>query len=92
MVEPLGNETLITIAIGGELVNLRAAAGIEPVIGSPVGIEPDRAHLHLFDATTGAAITAAPAHKEEPAPSRPAVPRSTVRPNRPSKEERCMSD
>ena len=74
VVEPLGNETLITIAIGDELVNLRAAAGVEPVIGSPVGIEPDRAHLHLFDATTGAAITAAPAHKEEPAPSPPPSP------------------
>ena len=67
VVEPLGNETLITIALGGELVNLRAAAGVEPVIGSPVGLLQDRTHVHLFDATTGAAITAAPAHKEEPA-------------------------
>jgi multiple sugar transport system ATP-binding protein len=74
VVEPLGNETLITIALAGELVNLRAAAGVEPIIGSPVGLEPDRAHLHLFDATTGAAITAAPAHKEEPAPSPPPSP------------------
>jgi multiple sugar transport system ATP-binding protein len=74
VVEPLGNETLITVALGAELVNLRVAAGIEPAIGTPVGLAPDRAHLHLFDATTGAAITAAPAHKEEPPPSAPSTP------------------
>ena len=74
VVEPLGNETLITVALGDELVNLRAAAGVEPAIGTPVGLAPDRAHLHLFDATTGAAITAAPAHKEEPPPSAPSTP------------------
>ena len=68
VVEPLGNETLITVALEGELVNLRAAAGVEPAIGTPVGIQPDRNHLHLFDADTGAAITAAPAPKEEPVP------------------------
>jgi len=27
---------------------------------------PDRDHIHLFDADTGAAISAAPATKEEP--------------------------
>ena len=74
VVEPLGNETLITVALGAELVNLRVAAGVEPAIGTPVGLAPDRAHLHLFDATTGAAITAAPAHKEEPQPSAPSTP------------------
>ncbi len=74
VVEPLGNETLITVALGAELVNLRVAAGVEPAIGTPVGLAPDRAHLHLFDATTGAAITAAPAHKEEPPPSAPSTP------------------
>ena len=74
VVEPLGNETLITVALGAELVNLRVAAGIEPAIGTPVGLAPDRTHLHLFDATTGAAITAAPAHKEEPPPSAPSTP------------------
>jgi multiple sugar transport system ATP-binding protein len=68
VVEPLGNETLITVALGDELVNLRAAAGVEPAIGTPVGVLPDRAHLHLFDADTGAAIRAAPAPKEEPDP------------------------
>jgi multiple sugar transport system ATP-binding protein len=73
VVEPLGNETLITVAVGGELVNLRVAAGVEPGIGTPVGVSPDRTRLHLFDATTGAAIPA-PAHKEEPKPSPPPTP------------------
>jgi multiple sugar transport system ATP-binding protein len=68
VVEPLGNETLITVALGDELVNLRAAAGVEPAIGTPVGVLPDRAHLHLFDADTGAAIRAASTPKEEPEP------------------------
>jgi multiple sugar transport system ATP-binding protein len=78
VVEPLGNETLITVALGAELVNLRAAAGIEPAIGTPVGLAPDRAHLHLFDATTGAAIPAAPAHKEEHPPSPPPTPEPSL--------------
>jgi multiple sugar transport system ATP-binding protein len=69
VVEPLGNETLITVSVGDELVNLRAAAGVEPAIGTPVGLLPDRAHLHLFDADTGAAIGAAPTPKEEPEPT-----------------------
>jgi multiple sugar transport system ATP-binding protein len=66
VVEPLGNETLITVTLAGELANLRAAAGVEPAIGTPVGIVPDRDHIHLFDADTGAAISAAPTPKEEP--------------------------
>jgi multiple sugar transport system ATP-binding protein len=32
VVEPLGNETLITVALGDELVNLRAAAVVEPTV------------------------------------------------------------
>jgi multiple sugar transport system ATP-binding protein len=74
VVEPLGNETLITVALGDELVNLRAAAGVEPAIGTPVGLLPDRTRLHLFDAATGAAIAAAPAHKEDSEPSPPPTP------------------
>jgi multiple sugar transport system ATP-binding protein len=74
VVEPLGNETLITVALGDELVNLRAASGVEPAIGTAVGLLPDRTRLHLFDATTGAAIPAAPAHKEESQPSPPPTP------------------
>ena len=71
MVEPLGNETLITIALGDDLINLRAAAGVDPAIGTRVGLLPERRRLHLFDSETGAAIPAAPAQKEESPPFSP---------------------
>ena len=71
VVEPLGNETLITIALGDDLVNLRAAAGVDPAIGTRIGLLPERGRLHLFDSETGAAIPAAPAQKEESPPSPP---------------------
>jgi len=73
VVEPLGNETLITVSLGGDLVNVRAAAGVEPAIGTPVGLVPDPARLHLFDTTTGTALAAAPAPKEAPPPSPPSA-------------------
>jgi multiple sugar transport system ATP-binding protein len=73
VVEPLGNETLITVSLDGELVNLRAAAGVEPAIGTPVGLVPAPGRLHLFDTTTGAALAAAPAPKEAPPPSSPSA-------------------
>jgi multiple sugar transport system ATP-binding protein len=71
VVEPLGNETLITIALGDDLINLRAAAGVDPAIGSHIGLLPERGHLHLFDSETAAAISAAPAQKEESLPFSP---------------------
>ena len=42
VVEPLGNETLITIALGDDLINLRAAAGVDPAIGTRIGLLPER--------------------------------------------------
>jgi multiple sugar transport system ATP-binding protein len=71
VVEPLGNETLITIALGDDLVNLRAAAGVDPAIGTRIGLLPERGRLHLFDSETGAATPAAPAQKEESPPFPP---------------------
>ena len=56
VVEPLGNETLIAITVGGEHVNLRAPAGFEPAVGERCGVRPDPGHLHLFDPDTEAAI------------------------------------
>jgi multiple sugar transport system ATP-binding protein len=71
VVEPLGNETLVTVSLAGDLVNLRAAAGVDPAIGTHIGLAPDPARLHLFDPDTGAAITDAPAHKEDLKPTLP---------------------
>ena len=59
VVEPLGNETLIAVTVGGEQVNLRAPAGFEPAVGEPCGVRPDPGRLHLFDPDTEAAIETA---------------------------------
>jgi len=58
VVEPLGNETLLAIQVGDELINLRAPAGVNPAVSSACAVVPDRAHLHLFDSENGSAITA----------------------------------
>jgi multiple sugar transport system ATP-binding protein len=57
VVEPLGNETLVAVTVGGEQVNLRAPAGFEPPVGERCGVRPGR--VHLFDPDTEAAITTA---------------------------------
>jgi ABC-type sugar transport system ATPase subunit len=57
VVEPLGNETLLALQIGDDLINLRAAAGVNPAVGSSCGVLPATSNLHLFDAVTGSAIT-----------------------------------
>jgi multiple sugar transport system ATP-binding protein len=56
VVEPLGNETLLALRLGDELINLRAAASVNPAIGSACGVLPVTDHLHLFDVETGVAI------------------------------------
>lgn len=56
VVEPLGNETLLALRVGDDLINLRAAAGVNPTVGSECGVLPDPDHLHLFDAQSGVAI------------------------------------
>ena len=62
VVEPLGNETLLAIKLGDELVNLRAAAGVNPEVGSACGVLPEPDQIHLFDQSTGIAVH--PARKE----------------------------
>jgi multiple sugar transport system ATP-binding protein len=57
VVEPLGNETLLALQIGDDLINLRAAAGVNPAVGSSCGVLPATPNLHLFDAVTGSAVT-----------------------------------
>src|SRR6478736_6134429 len=56
VVEPLGNETLLALQIGDDLINLRAAAGFNPAVGSTCGVLPLTDHLHLFDVESGVAI------------------------------------
>ena len=56
VVEPLGNETLVTVKVADALVNLRAAAGFERPIGEACAVRPEPEHLRLFDSDTGAAL------------------------------------
>jgi multiple sugar transport system ATP-binding protein len=65
VIEPLGNETVVTLKVGEALVNLRAAAGFDRPIGEACGLRPERGRLHLFDAETGAALNGA--QTQEPA-------------------------
>ncbi|MGN6378545.1 MAG: ABC transporter ATP-binding protein [Gaiellales bacterium] len=69
VVEPLGNETLVAVQVGDELINVRAAAGYDAPIGSRCGVEPRAGSLHLFDPQTEAAITdGAAAHDTSSSP------------------------
>jgi len=56
VVEPLGNETLVTIKTDDALVNIRQPADFSIPIGAPCGVRPIARHLHLFDAQTGEAL------------------------------------
>src|SRR5207253_9880471 len=53
VVEPLGNETLLALRVGEDLINVGAAAGVNPAVGSACGVLPARAHLHLFAGERG---------------------------------------
>jgi multiple sugar transport system ATP-binding protein len=65
VVEPLGNETLVTIKVAEALVNLRAPAGFDRPIGEACAVRPEPGHLHLFDSETGAALGGARATQAE---------------------------
>jgi multiple sugar transport system ATP-binding protein len=71
VIEPLGNETVVTLKVGGTLVNVRAPAGFERPIGEACAVRPEPGHLHLFDSETGAARRGARA--TQPAASGAAV-------------------
>jgi multiple sugar transport system ATP-binding protein len=64
VVEPLGNETLLTVRVDGALVNLRMAAGFAAVAGEPCGVRPHAGALHLFDVGSGDALATAGARSE----------------------------
>jgi multiple sugar transport system ATP-binding protein len=62
VVEPLGNETLVTIKIGDSLLNIRQPADFAQAMGTRCAVKPAARHLHLFDAETGTALRAGLAH------------------------------
>ena len=53
MIEPLGAETLITLAIGEQQVICRAPAGVLAVIGDSLTVSVLASHLHGFSSDTG---------------------------------------
>jgi multiple sugar transport system ATP-binding protein len=61
VVEPLGNETLVAVSLGGTVVNVRTAAEFTATIGQACAVRPEPRHLHLFDAETGESLGARPA-------------------------------
>lgn len=59
VVEPLGNETLVTVNLEGTLVNIRQPAEFSMPIGTRCAVRPTTSHLHLFDDKTGEALKTA---------------------------------
>jgi multiple sugar transport system ATP-binding protein len=57
VVEPLGNETVLTLKVGATLINVRVPAGFDRPIGEACAVRPESGHLHLFDTETGVALT-----------------------------------
>jgi multiple sugar transport system ATP-binding protein len=60
VVEPMGNETLIDVRIGGERVTARAGRGFRARIGTPVGVSFDPVDASFFDQTGLAVVHRAP--------------------------------
>jgi len=53
MVEPLGAETLITLALGSQQAICRAPAGVLAAIGDSLTVSVLASHLHGFSSDTG---------------------------------------
>ena len=58
LVEPLGNELLVSASIPGHELTLRIPPQPLPEPGSPLGIVADPARVHRFDPASGARISA----------------------------------
>ena len=56
LLEPLGAETLVTLRIGQAEMVARAAASFKDKPGTPIDVYLSPQHLHLFDASSGAAL------------------------------------
>jgi multiple sugar transport system ATP-binding protein len=56
VVEPLGNETLVTVRAGDALINVRAPADFARPVGERVGLRPLPQQVHVFDRESGEAL------------------------------------
>jgi multiple sugar transport system ATP-binding protein len=57
LVEPIGNEVFVYASAGDHHVVARVAPQELPEIGSPIALSFDPAHLHFFDAMSGARLS-----------------------------------
>jgi multiple sugar transport system ATP-binding protein len=57
VVEPLGNETLVTVRLDGELLNIRASAGFDRPVGERCSVRPVPGRVHLFETESGESLT-----------------------------------
>jgi multiple sugar transport system ATP-binding protein len=53
VVEPLGNETLVTVRAGEALVNVRAGADFARPVGEACALRPQPQQIHVFDRESG---------------------------------------
>jgi multiple sugar transport system ATP-binding protein len=53
VVEPLGNETLVTVRAGDALVNVRAGADFAAPVGEACALRPQPQQVHVFDRESG---------------------------------------
>ena len=56
VVEPLGADTLVHLAIGDGTLIARVPPDARPAVGSPLAVGVDPARIHLFDAETGRSL------------------------------------
>ena len=62
VIEPLGADTLVFTTVAGHPVAARVRPDIRPAPGEALNLRFDLARMHLFDARTGRAHRAPPAH------------------------------
>jgi multiple sugar transport system ATP-binding protein len=53
VVEPLGSETLVSVNVGADRVNVRVWAGFQGQIGDQCGVRPEAGRTVLFDKESG---------------------------------------
>jgi multiple sugar transport system ATP-binding protein len=58
MVEALGADTLVHVAVGGRPVIARLPHGTPAVVGEPIALAAAHGRVYLFDAETGQRIAA----------------------------------
>jgi multiple sugar transport system ATP-binding protein len=56
VVEPLGNETLVSVRTGGDLLNVRTDAGFDKPVGEPCAVRAASGQVHLFDCNSEEAL------------------------------------